>query len=223
MADAKKIRCCERVGIVLKLSRIAAVVTAAGIAPAVLLASSAFADGAAAPASSTRSAQVPVGQVVGQKGEEPNDKGQQAEKDRAEIQRIVSTGGPGVKDAGKAALNGTPADMRQFLETGQFEARDEDNEVLISRIIYYGARGVKDAGKAALKGTPEDRAAFLEARQFTALDDDNSVLITRIHSEGGPSVKAAAKAALKGTPEDRVNFIQGGQFEARAKDKKAQS
>ncbi|MBO0657266.1 ALF repeat-containing protein [Streptomyces triculaminicus] len=198
----------------------AAVITVAAIAPAVLLTSSAFADGAAT-GSSTPSAQSSVTKTAVQQSEEPTGKDQQVEKDRNEILRIISLGGPGVKAAGKAALDGTPADMRKFLETGQFEERDTDNEVLISRIIYFGGPGVKEAGKAALKGTPEDRVAFLEAGQFKALDEDNYVLISRIFNEGGPFVKAAAKAALKGTPEDRVAFLQTGQFEARAKDKKA--
>ncbi|RLV10433.1 hypothetical protein CTZ27_04350 [Streptomyces griseocarneus] len=212
-------RCHERVGNTLKLSRMAAVVTVTAVAPAVLLTSSAFADGATA-GSSARSAQSSVVKAVGQQGEEPAGQDQQAERDRNEILRVISFGGPGVKDAGKAALGGTPADMRKFLETGQFVARDDDNMVLISRIIYLGGPGVKQAGKTALEGIPEDRVAFLEAGQFAARDDDNEVLISRISNEGG-SVKAAAKAALKGTPADRVAFLEVGQFEARAKDKKA--
>lgn len=105
----------------------AAVVTVAAVAPAVLLTSSAFADGATA-GSSARSAQSSVAKTAGQQGEEPAGKDQQAEKDRNEILRIISLGGPGVKAAGKAALKGTPGDRVAFLEVGQFEARAKDKK-----------------------------------------------------------------------------------------------
>ncbi|MBF6045530.1 hypothetical protein GO001_09890 [Streptomyces sp. NRRL B-1677] len=205
-------------GIILKLSRMTAVVAVAAIAPAVLFASPSLADGAAA-GSSARSPQASVAESAGQQGEGPADKDQQAEKDRGEIQRIVSTGGPGVKDAGKAALGGGPADMRKFLESGQFEARDEDNQVLVSRIVYHaGGRGVKDAAKAVLKGTPEDRVAFLELGQYVALDSDNQVLVSRVIGSGGRGVREAGKAAMNGTPQDRIAFLASGQYKAQDDD-----
>ncbi|MFH8789003.1 ALF repeat-containing protein [Streptomyces roseoverticillatus] len=75
---------------------------------------------------------------AGQQGEGPAEKDQQAEKDRNEIQRIISTGGPGVKDAGKMAFGGAPAYVRKSLEVGQLEARDEGNQVLVPQIIGSG-------------------------------------------------------------------------------------
>ncbi|RSS64186.1 ALF repeat-containing protein [Streptomyces sp. WAC06614] len=271
----------------MKLSRIAAAVTAAALAPAVLLSSPAFADGnpatPAGPPSQGVPDQPPAADpaapatgtpAAGKQADKPADKpaDKQAEDDRLAILAIIAdpTASEFLRNACREALKGTPAQMRAFLENEvpairlddariaiarldheagpilrkgindffhtkhtladalqflavtQHELRDQDNRVLITQIISTGGPEVKEKGRAAMNGSPKDRAEFLKTGQHTARDQDNRVLIAQIVSLGGPEVKEKGRAALNGTPEDRVKFLETGQHEARAKDKKAE-
>ncbi|MFF3291837.1 ALF repeat-containing protein, partial [Streptomyces sp. NPDC003023] len=163
----------------MKLSRIASAVTVAAIAPAVLLASPALAQDTTPSAPSA-----PTSPDQSLSGAD-----EQAEKDRIEILRIIGAAKPGsvLAEAGSAAIDQGPAAMREFLETGQHVARDQDNRILITQIISTGGRGVQKAGRAALEGTPADRVAFLETGQHTARDEDNKVEIVRLLNGAGPA------------------------------------
>ncbi|MCJ0875838.1 polymorphic toxin-type HINT domain-containing protein [Streptomyces sp. AP-93] len=137
---------------------------------------------------------------------------------RVDAARLMSTSGPGVRGATKAAWLKSPADLEQFLLTGYEDPLDEDRKVDIARMVGMGGPGVRDEGKAALLGTFYDREQFLAVGQYVARKDDNRVDVARLTSTGGPNVKAAAKVALKGTPDDIVEFLEIGQFVARNRD-----
>lgn len=197
----------------MKLTRMSTLVVSAAIAPAVLLASPAFAAG-------TAKAHVVSGPGAGAKASARTPE-QQEKDDRFEILRLMGAkdAGPGLKAAGSKALDGGAAAMRHFLEVDQFTARDADNEVLISKIINKGGPGVREWGKKALEGTPQDRVRFLEEGQFIARFDDDRVRTAQIFSAGGPSVREAARKALReDTPEAIKRFLEVDQFEARAID-----
>lgn len=229
--------------LLVKLSRIAATVVAAAVAPAVLLASPAFADseapaGGQAPVSAPDAAPAGVagdGSAAGATAGQPEgqkEKDQQAEDDRIAILRLMAAAKPGsdVRAQGSKALDGGPAAMRAFLETGQYAARDNDNRVLIAQILDQAqkhsevSRGVVEAGVAALNGSAADRVAFLETGQFKARDSDNQVWISRIIGRAQAStgvnrgVIEAGEAALHGSAADRVAFLETGRFKARADD-----
>lgn len=190
----------------MKLTRMSTLVVSAAIAPAVLLASPAFAASAKAHTVSGADARTPR---------------QQEDDDRVEIFRLMAAkdAGPGLKAAASKAIEEGAAAMRRFLEVGQFTARDEDNAVLVSQIISKGGPGVREAGKKALKGTPEDRVRFLEKGQFIARFDDDRVRTSQIYAAGGTSVREAARKALRAdTPEAIKQFLEVDQFTARAID-----
>lgn len=136
---------------------------------------------------------------------------------RVDAARLMSTSGPGVREAIKAAW-GSPAELEEFLDYGLIYSLDEDRKVDIARMVGMGGPGVRDEGKVALLGTIADREQFLAAGQYVERKDDNRVDVARLTSTGGPNVKAAAKVALKGTPDDIVEFLEVGQFVARNRD-----
>ncbi|MFG2879207.1 ALF repeat-containing protein [Streptomyces sp. NPDC048337] len=210
-----------------KLSRMAAVVTAAAMAPAVLLASPALADdhtkAAGAPASPSAPDQSPVEKPAGKTAERPVHDGKQAERDREEILRLMAAAAPGsaVRERGTKAIDGGPAAMRAFLETGQHEARASDDRVELSRIAE-GEKGwaTGEAADALLRrgASPAEMRQFLEVTQHVLRDEDNRVRVSRIIGRGGPAVREAGKAALKGSAQDRTDFLKTGQYQAQASD-----
>ncbi|WP_371615928.1 ALF repeat-containing protein [Streptomyces sp. NBC_00454] len=217
--------------LLVKLSRIAASVVTAAIAPAVLFAAPAFAADSATPATPAP-ASAPDGAPAGGAVVKADGGGQQAEDDRVAILRLMAATpvGSEFRKAGSKAIDGGPAAMRAFLETGQYVARDQDNRVLIGQIMDQAVRdsevstGVVEAGSAALRGSAADREAFLKTGQYEARDDDNRVWISRIihKAQAGTGVNRgvieAAKAALQGSAADREAFLKTGRFKARASD-----
>ncbi|PYC77006.1 hypothetical protein C7C46_20470, partial [Streptomyces tateyamensis] len=81
--------------------------------------------------------------------------------DRVLLSQIMAAGGPGVKAAANAALNGTIDDVRAFLTTGQYKARNDDNRVLITQDITNGGPEVKAAAQAAMSGPDSGLETFL--------------------------------------------------------------
>ncbi|MEU9120044.1 ALF repeat-containing protein [Streptomyces sp. NPDC048506] len=136
--------------------------------------------------------------------------------------QISSIGGKAVRRAALEALRkDTHEALRQFLEVGQYVARDEDNSVEIARILHKTKRGsvLFDAAQEALDGSPEDRTRFLEAGQYAARVTDDRISALRILSAGGPHVREAAKKALRsGEAKDVRHFLDVGQYEARKLD-----
>ncbi|MFI7103325.1 hypothetical protein ACIBK8_28720 [Streptomyces sp. NPDC050161] len=142
--------------------------------------------------------------------------------DRLRTVQISSIGGKGVRRAALEALRkDTHEALREFLEVGQYTARDEDNTVEIARIIHTAKQGsvLYDAAQAAMDGSPEDRTRFLESGQHAARKTDDRISALRILSTGGPHVREAAKEALRsGKAEDVRHFLDIGQYEARKLD-----
>ncbi|MFH8558375.1 LAETG motif-containing sortase-dependent surface protein [Streptomyces celluloflavus] len=142
--------------------------------------------------------------------------------DKLRTAQILSIGGKGVRrEAGEALKKGTHEALRQFLEVGQYQARDEDNAVEITSMLVTAKPGsvLYDAIQEALDGSPEDRTRFLEVGQHAARETDDRIRATRIAMTGGPHVKEAAKKALRsGKAEDIRRFLDVGQYEARKLD-----
>ncbi|WP_050502449.1 ALF repeat-containing protein, partial [Streptomyces monomycini] len=206
-----------------KQARLAAFLAAVAVAPAVLLASPA----AAAQAPATTDSAPDHGTEAKTKADEATKKqeGRSAEDDRVAILRMLADKNAGaifVRDANKA-LDGTDEELREFLKTGQYIARDMDNSIAITRI--HGAKDagprVKEAAHKALKGSPQDRVDFLKRLPLIRFGD-NVLRTVQISSIGGPAVREAAYEALRTyTPEAIQHFLDVGQYEARAKDEAA--
>ncbi|WP_149179333.1 polymorphic toxin-type HINT domain-containing protein [Streptomyces sp. TRM49041] len=137
---------------------------------------------------------------------------------RVAAAQIASVGGRATVAAAREALNGSPADLRDFLKEGWKAPVVEDERVRVAQIISNGGRGVREAGLAALNGTQEDIRKFLAEGQYVQRQQDERVQVAQILSAGGPAVRAAAKVALNGSPEDIREFLEVGQFIARSRD-----
>ncbi|MFD0339324.1 ALF repeat-containing protein, partial [Streptomyces sp. NPDC127117] len=68
------------------------------------------------------------------------------------------------------ALDGTPEDLRYFLETGLRLAQAEDDRVAIFRILADPniSAALRAAAEDAVDGTPEELRHFLEVGQYEA-------------------------------------------------------
>ncbi|MFE1412944.1 ALF repeat-containing protein [Streptomyces sp. NPDC058746] len=183
--------------------RVALALTAAALAPALLLSTPSFA--ATAPATT------PVCGATAKVAAKDTD-------NAFTIVKLLTDRacGKGVIREANAALSGTPQDRVTFLTTGLAKARDEDNAVAILRILggKPGRAVVREANKA-LDGTAADRAAFLATGLRLAQAEDDRVTTLRILGRPGISdaLRAAANKALDGTPEDLRYFVTVGQYQ----------
>ena len=143
---------------------------------------------------------------------------------RIAISRIMSVGGPVVRNAVNA-LFGESADdldaLRAFLDVGQYVARAEDeNRAEVQRILDDPKSGstVREGAQKALAGTAADVEQFLRAGAKRAAESDDRILLMQILSRGGPAVQKAANTAMSGPIEDVRQFLSTGQYIARAED-----
>ncbi|MFF3211830.1 ALF repeat-containing protein [Streptomyces sp. NPDC002886] len=210
----------------MKLSRIAAAITTAALAPAVLLASPAFATGQGSAASVDMTAPAAPGRSAGGPAGEDQDGADQAEQDRRTILAIIADpmAGDDMKEAGNKAIADGPAAMRTFIETDQYVIRRDDYRVLISRLANEAGPGLMGGIKEIMRSgaTLDELRHFYEVTQHELRDEDNKVDISRIVGIGGPAVREAGKKALKGTPADRIAFLKTGQYLAQAADDRAE-
>ncbi|MFE5719719.1 ALF repeat-containing protein [Streptomyces erythrochromogenes] len=196
----------------MKLSRIAAAVTTAALAPAVLIASPAFAAGSDAPAAGNQPAPTKPDQSV------PD----QAEEDRKTILAIIAhpMASEYMKEAGRKAIADGPQAMRKFIEVDQHKIRIDDYRVAIMRLSHDAGPALKAGIEKMFRGgeTLEQLRHFYEVTQHELRDEDNKVEISRIIGTGGSAVKEAGKKALQGTPADRAAFLKTGRYLAQASD-----
>ncbi|WP_051893350.1 ALF repeat-containing protein [Streptomyces erythrochromogenes] len=196
----------------MKLSRIAAAVTTAALAPAVLIASPAFAAGSDAPAAGNQPAPTTPDQSV------PD----QAEEDRKTILAIIAhpMASEYMKEAGRKAIADGPQAMRKFIEVDQHKIRIDDYRVAIMRLSHDAGPALKAGIEKVFQGgeTLEQLRHFYEVTQHELRDEDNKVEISRLIGTGGSAVKEAGKKALQGTPADRTAFLKTGRYLAQASD-----
>ncbi|WP_158977330.1 ALF repeat-containing protein [Streptomyces roseus] len=203
----------------MKFSRIAAVVTTAALAPAVLMASPAFAAGSDAPAAGKQPAPTAPDQAVPDHTAPAPDQG---EEDRKTILAIIADpmASEYMKEAGRKAIADGPQAMRKFIEVDQHKIRMDDYRIAILRLLQNAGPGLKEGINKILDtgDTIEKLRHFYDVTQHELRDDDNKVEISRLIGTGGPAVKEAGKKALKGTPADRAQFLKTGRFLAQASD-----
>ncbi|KJY46883.1 hypothetical protein VR46_06610, partial [Streptomyces sp. NRRL S-444] len=201
----------------MKFSRIAAAVTTAALAPAVLIASPAFAAGPDAPAAGHQPAPtMPDRPAPDQPAPD------QAEEDRKTILAIIAhpMASEFMKEAGRKAIADGPQAMRKFIEVDQHKIRIDDYRIAILRLLAHAGPGLKEGiNKVLSSGNDIEKLRhFYDVTQHELRDDDNKVEISRLIGTGGPAVKEAGKKALRGTPADRAEFLKTGHFLAQASD-----
>ena len=96
-------------------------------------------------------------------------------EDRVEVNQIMAAGGPATKSWGQRALDGTVADVREFLATGRYGAHLVDLNVEVTRTLSEGpevqavAQGVLDGPESGLQPYLDKDLAKARARDaFTA-------------------------------------------------------
>lgn len=113
----------------MKLARVSAVIAAVAIAPAVLLPSYAnAADTGQAPGTSVPDAD-PGQSTQANSAQDKAAQDKAAEEDRIAVLKMLAdpSTGVSVREAAQKALDGTPQDVRRFLEVGQFDAHIIDD------------------------------------------------------------------------------------------------
>ncbi|WP_432249071.1 ALF repeat-containing protein [Streptomyces sanyensis] len=211
----------------MKLSRIAAVVTTAALAPAILIASPAVAAGEEAANSTPPAPTAPDQAATDEAGKNQTGKDQagkdQAEQDRKTILAIIAEpmASTYMKEAGRQAIADGPAAMRAFIETDQHRIRLDDYRVLVTRLLNDAGPALREGVNELLdngQATLEQLRHFYEVTRHQLRDQDNRVAIARLISTGGPGVKEAGRKALHGTPADRIAFLETGRYLAQASD-----
>ncbi len=202
----------------MKLSRIAIAVTTA-LAPAVLLASPAFADTNQVAASTAN----PPAPTAPDREAAEDSAEDQAEQDRKTILAIIADpmASEYMKEAGHKAIADGPAAMRTFIETDQHSIRLDDYRIAIMRLLHSAGPSLKEGVEDFLKTdgrTLADLRHFYEVTQHELRDIDNRVEIARLANTAGAALKEAAKKALLGTPADRIAFLEQGRHIAQAED-----
>ncbi|MCQ8186953.1 ALF repeat-containing protein [Streptomyces rugosispiralis] len=196
-------------------TRAVLLVVATALTPALLFTAPAFANGSAAPVTTT----------VATVSDTPVDEMSEDEL-RAAIAAILADedSGRGVVREANEALNGTVDDMRAFLKTGYRLAQAEDDRVAIARILYAARqnndkRVIGEANKLLdnnSNNSPEEMRAWLETGYRLAQAEDDAVYIARLLAapDISDALRAAANAALDdGSPEGLRYFREVGQYE----------
>ncbi|MEU8587430.1 ALF repeat-containing protein [Streptomyces sp. NPDC048664] len=201
-----------------RLSRLAATVTTAALAPVVLLSSPVF-------AAESAPADLPAPTAPDRKAEDPTGT-DQAEQDRETILAIIADpmASPYMREAGRKAIADGPAAMRAFIETDQFRIRLDDYRVAVTSLLNGAGPGLKEGVERLLGNdgtTLEELRHFHDVTQYELRDQDNRVEVSRLIGTGGPAVREAGKKALEGTAADRAAFLEKGRFLAQAEDDRA--
>ncbi|MFC4471382.1 ALF repeat-containing protein [Streptomyces xiangluensis] len=66
----------------------------------------------------------------------------------------------------------SPADLHQFLEVGQYRAREDDDRVAVAQALANGGPEVRAVAQAVLSGPPSGLREFLQIGLFRAQQRD---------------------------------------------------
>ncbi|OKI25143.1 polymorphic toxin-type HINT domain-containing protein [Streptomyces sp. CB03911] len=146
-----------------------------------------------------------------------------------DVTRISQHGGPGLKEAGDAAVNaGTPQALVDFLTVTQYQARETDDRVAATRLAQHGGPEMKVAAEAAIASPASALHAFIERGQYQAeLQDQLAALhlaqVQQAISEAtdvaararqNASLAAQAYAIARNANTEATNYAQQAQNDA---------
>jgi hypothetical protein len=195
---------------------------AAALMPAVLLTAPAF---AAEPTASSPTIVATASETDGSGVDDMSD-----DDVRVAIARIIADPdtGKAVHAAAQAALDGTIADQRYFLETGRWIAQFEDDRVAVARILHIATENgdkavIREANKALDTNTPEALRTFLETGYRLAQAEDDRVRVFRILATADKKtdkavIREANEALDANTPEALRAYLETGYAAARFED-----
>ncbi|MFC7108777.1 ALF repeat-containing protein [Nonomuraea rubra] len=133
--------------------------------------------------------------------------------------RLVTAGGTWTRAAAEAALAGSEADLRTWLEATRATAAEHDDRSRVVRLADLSDKpALKAAAAAALAGTHRQVVQFLRLPMYEGKVQDDRIAIARLMETGGPATDAAAQTALNGTPADAHQFLRTGRHLAAEQD-----
>ncbi|MER5220514.1 ALF repeat-containing protein [Streptomyces flaveus] len=133
--------------------------------------------------------------------------------------------GPGVTQAGQAVLDaGSTEKLREFITTGYYTARTQDERVRAVQLKESGGPEVEAAARVALEGPPQLLHAFIEVGQYKALRQDllSATHVARVQrlisSAAGATATAQKNAAeaLKAAAEARKAAAEAADWAKKA-------
>lgn len=121
-------------------------------------------------------------------------------------------GGPATREAVAAALVGTDADVKAFLDNGWNRAAESDERSRVVEMLESSGVSVKQAAQRALDaGNPSSVKEFLQTGYVAPNTQDLRIRINQMMAVGGANLRAAGQAALDvGTVEAYRAFLDNG-------------
>ncbi|AXX31222.1 hypothetical protein APASM_3857 [Actinosynnema pretiosum subsp. pretiosum] len=116
------------------------------------------------------------------------------------------------------AVTGTDEQATEFLRTGAYKGKDDEDRIAAQRILNTGGPATRAAANTALSGSIEDVRNFLAEGRYQAARDDDRIAAQWLVNSGGPEVKAAAQASLSGPGSHVRDFLRVGQHKAAQRD-----
>ncbi|GHF54914.1 hypothetical protein GCM10010218_40310 [Streptomyces mashuensis] len=200
----------------MKPVRVAAVATAAVLAPVVLFSSPAVAAGTAdrgtvASATATASPASPAAKDYAHMSMDDL---------RVEVLTLMakSPEKSSMRVYGSRALDKRTAEaLVEFLEVGQYKAQEEDDRYAVLAILGKNpGRGVTRAANKALDGNAADLRYSLETGRYKAQEEDDRYAVLRLMTQHpSDAFRAAASKALDGGPAAVRQFLEVGQYQVR--------
>ncbi|MFC8190474.1 ALF repeat-containing protein [Cellulomonas sp. NPDC057328] len=127
--------------------------------------------------------------------------------DRSWAVSLVSSGTPSVRRAAEAALLGSDADLRAFVESGFADAHDADYRLAAQVLGSTDGPALRAAAAKALKGSDEALRTFVDGGFRRAWEADEELRVVRVLDSGGLHTRNAAEEALNGDPGDWSTFL----------------
>ncbi|MGW4696120.1 glycohydrolase toxin TNT-related protein [Kitasatospora cineracea] len=129
-----------------------------------------------------------------------------AEDDRVQVLRLINVGGPRTQEAGSAALDAGPDAVREFLETGQYVVRAQDQEAMTIGQLLESTRqsagqsrleteAAKEASSRALDAARLAKDAAQRAKDETAAAQAAGQDASAAAGRAATAAEAAAQAA----------------------------
>ncbi|WP_053651286.1 ALF repeat-containing protein [Streptomyces sp. XY431] len=129
---------------------------------------------------------------------------------RVALSQIMAKGGPEVRAAANAAMDGSYADVVKFLQEGQYTARAKDNRAQVAQIAETGGPAVKKAALAALDGNEQVVATFLVEGWAKARAEDEAAAKPGTEPTARPTEQPTTAPAAQ-TGQTGQSAVTGGQ------------
>jgi hypothetical protein len=144
---------------------------------------------------------------------------------RATLAGLMVTGTAALRAAAKAALDGTDAEVANFLKTMNYPERVTEDRLKVNQLLAAAqaagdAAMIDQAQRALDNGTGEALRDFLQTGQYVAAAADQRVKVNQVLSspDSGPELKAAAQIALDGPPAFLEQFLSTQRYSAAQRD-----